>query len=149
MKILQERKKRLKTRNHNVLLFHNNPLCCWRIIVIALCPVCSTFFSVTSGSIGMKLHSKHSLNVLSRNSSYSFYPCRILLSMATKLKQLWNSSSHKLVGRFSNNFVEMFRVSLRAMLRLIRVDTLRGIHNVGFLAVLLIFECLRFYFINP
>ena len=57
------------------------------------------FSSVTSGSIGMKLHRKHPLNDLTR---------WILVSMATQWKKLQNFSSPKLVGRFSNNFVEMF-----------------------------------------
>ena len=35
-------------------------------------------------------------------------PRRIMVSMATKGKKLQNSSSPKLVGRFSNNVVEMF-----------------------------------------
>ena len=35
------------------------------------------------------------------------------------------------------------RVNLRGMLRLIRVDTLRRVHNVGFLA-----ERLNYYYVN-
>ena len=72
-------------------------------------PSCVNFFSsVTSGSIGMKLHRKDTLNDLTRFPSNFWDPCRILVSMATKWKKLQNSSSPKLVGRFSNNLVEMF-----------------------------------------
>ena len=86
------------------------------VILIAFCPTfvvhhasCVNFFSsVISGSIGMKLNRKHPLNDLTRFPSNFWDPCRILVSMSTKWKKLQNSSSPKLVGRFSNNFVEMF-----------------------------------------
>ena len=42
-------------------------------------------------------------------------------------------------------FILSARISLRGMLRLIRVDTLRKVHNVGFLAIRLI---LRFSLLN-
>ena len=63
------------------------------------------FSSVTSGSIGMKLNRKHPLNDFTRISPNCWDPNRIL---ATKWKKLWNSSSPKLVGRFSNKFAEIF-----------------------------------------
>ena len=53
---------------------------------IAFCPAASgnIFSSVTSGSIVMKLHRKHPLNVLTRIPSNFWDSCRILVSMATK-----------------------------------------------------------------
>ena len=39
------------------------------------------------------------------------------------------------------------RISLRGMLRLIRVDTLRTVHNVGFLLERLIFQSLLYLYI--
>ena len=51
-------------------------------------PACVNFFSsVTSGSIGIKLHRKHPLNDLTRFPSNIWDPCRILVSMATKWKK--------------------------------------------------------------
>ena len=91
------------------LLFSSPELCSRWVIVIAFCPSCVNFFSsVTSRSIGMKLYRKHPLNDLTRFPSNFWDPCKILVSMATKWKKLKNSSSPKLVGRFSNNFVERF-----------------------------------------
>ena len=87
-----------------------------RVIVIAFCPECivrcascvNFFSSVTSGSIGMKLHRKLPLNDLTRFPSNFWDPCRILVSMAMKWKTLQNSSSPKLVvlGQPSVRFLQ-------------------------------------------
>ena len=86
------------------------------LLWVAFCPATvvhrawsvNIFSSVTSRSIGMKLHRKHSLNDLTRIPSNIWDPCRILVSMVIKRNKLKHSSSPKLVGRFANNFVEMF-----------------------------------------
>ena len=93
----------------HTFLDHLSTKCSRWVIVIAFCPSSVNFFSsVTSGSIELKLHRKHPLNGLMGIPSKFWDSCRILVSMATKRKKLKNSPSPKLVGRFSNNFVEMF-----------------------------------------
>ena len=53
--------------------------------MIAFCPSSVNIFSsVTSGSIVMKLHRKHPLNVLSRIPSNFWDPCRITVSEKTQ-----------------------------------------------------------------
>ena len=48
-------------------------------------PSCVNFFSsITSGSLGMKLHRKHPLNDFTRFPSNCWDPCRIMVSMATE-----------------------------------------------------------------
>ena len=80
-----------QTRIHNSFTFlaHLSMKCSRRVIVIAFYPASVNIFSsVTSASIEMKLHRKHSLNVLTR---ILFLPD-------------W-------LADFFNNFVEMFHLS--------------------------------------
>ena len=70
--------------------------------------LCINIFSVTSWSIGIKLHRKHHLNVLTIIPSICVDPCRILVSMATERIKLKTFSSPKPVGQFSFNFVGLF-----------------------------------------
>ena len=94
-----------------LFIFSSPELCSRWVIVIAFCPssVMRQLLLLSNQWVNWdETSQKASSHDLTRFPSIFWDPCRILVFMATKWKKLQNSSSPKLVGRFSNNLVEMF-----------------------------------------